>query len=140
MPCIAQSRFTPSMSSGEMVVFDSKTGLTWRRCVEGQSWNGTTCTGTSTTYTHEQALAYAKAQTGWRLPSVKELSSLVDRTTNNPAIDSITFPGVGHGGPYWTSTPYAGSNGYAWSVDFTYGLVNIRQRVMVFNGYIRLVR
>jgi len=44
----------------------------------GQTWAnaGSSCTGTASTYTHEQAPAYAKTQTGWRLPNVKELASL----------------------------------------------------------------
>ena len=32
-------------------VTDPTTGLTWMRCAMGQSWNGTTCTGTGSRYT-----------------------------------------------------------------------------------------
>jgi hypothetical protein len=140
LPVLAQTRFIPSTSGSDQVVYDSKTGLTWRRCSEGQAWDGSTCTGTPSRFTHEQALAYAKTQTGWRLPSVKELSSIVDLTVDNPAINSIAFPGAGHGGAFWSSTPNAANSGLVWYVDFTYGQVNTSQRVTYFNNYIRLVR
>ncbi|MCX8521150.1 MAG: DUF1566 domain-containing protein, partial [Rhodoferax sp.] len=62
-------------------VTDRRTGLVWARCSLGQSWNGSTCTGTASTHTHEQALAQAQTAnvggaSGWRLPNVKELASL----------------------------------------------------------------
>ena len=41
---------------------------------------------------------------GWRLPTIEELSSLVDRTKHQPAIDSEVFPNT-ESGMYWSSTP-----------------------------------
>lgn len=120
----AQSRYTYSAAGDE--VTDSQTGLVWRRCSEGQSWSGSTCAGTAATYTHEAALVQAKAQVGaagWRLPNVKELSSIVDKTRMNPAIDPTAFPAT----PsyyFWTSTPYAGDSSGAWYVGFNDGYVN----------------
>lgn len=120
----AQSQTYTYSTAGDEVT-DSKTGLIWRRCSEGQTWNGNTCTGTAATYTHEQALAHAKAQAGtagWRLPNVKELTSIANKAFVNPAIDSTAFPGT----PsyyYWSSTPYAGDSSDAWVVYLYNGYV-----------------
>lgn len=131
----AQSRYTVASSGTE--VTDTKTGLTWQRCSAGQSWSGTTCTGSAATYTHEQALAYAKTQTGWRLPTVKELSSLADKSRSNPTIDSAAFPATPSDW-YWTSSPVVGYSYSAWYVHFNYGYVDYNSRGSTLR--VRLVR
>lgn len=133
-----QTRYTYSTAGDE--VTDSKTGLIWRRCSEGQTWSGSTCTGTAATYTHEQALAQAQAQAGtagWRLPNVKELTSIANKTLVNPAIDSTAFP-VTSSEWYWSSTPYVSGSSGAWGVYFANGYVGYDYRD---NGdLVRLVR
>lgn len=119
------------------LVTDSKTGLTWQRCSVGQSFVGGTCTGAANTYTHEQALAYAKTQTGWRLPSVKELSSLADGSFIGPAINGTAFPAT----PLyytWASSPYASDPASAWVVLFAEGSVSTLSRINT--AHVRLVR
>jgi Protein of unknown function (DUF1566) len=134
----SQTRYTYSTAGDE--VTDTKTGLTWRRCSEGQTWSGISCTGIAATYTHEQALAHAKAQAGaagWRLPSVKELSGIAEKTRTDPVIDTSAFPAT----PsywYWSSTPYAGNSGFAWSVLFNNGNVSSYDRGNYY--HVRLVR
>ena len=57
----------------------------------------------------------------WRLPTVDELLTLVDRTRHHPAIDTGAFPSC-KGGCYWSSTPDAESpSGCAWRVSFSGG-------------------
>ncbi len=135
----AQSRYTYSAAGDE--VTDSQTGLVWRRCSEGQSWSGGTCTGTAANYTLEAALVQAQAQAGaagWRLPNVKELSSITDRTRFDPAIDPTVFPAT-PSAYFWTATPlYSGINDTAWIVEFSYGTVTAVWRSLSFR--IRLVR
>jgi Protein of unknown function (DUF1566) len=87
--------FTVSADGQE--VTDTKTGLIWRRCAAGMTASGGTCTGTASAFTHEAALTHASTQatvTGvaWRLPNVKELSSIADKSRSNPAIDTVAFP------------------------------------------------
>ena len=106
-------------------VTDTKTGLVWRRCSEGQTWSGTSCTGAALTFTHEQALQRATAQassTGkaWRLPNVKELSSISNKALQSPAIDSVAFPATPDN-YYWTSSPYVDYPDSAWVVEFFSG-------------------
>ena len=56
---------------------------------------------------------------GWRLPSVEELSSLIDPSQNEPALP------IGHpfldvlDGSYWTATRVIGSDDFAWFVTFS---------------------
>lgn len=132
----AQARFTYSPDGSE--VLDAQAGLVWRRCSEGQSWNASTCVGTASTFIHEQALAHAKLQNGWRVPNVKELSSLVDSSRFSPAIDGNAFP-LTPSAVYWSSSPDVRSPSLAWGVDFGFGSVASSSR----NGYgvlLRLVR
>jgi hypothetical protein len=132
----AQSRYTPSANGDE--VTDTQTGLVWKRCVEGMAWSGSTCTGSYATFTHEQALVQAKNSTNYRLPNVKELASIVDRTRSNPAIDPAAFPATPSQW-HWTSTPYVGDSSYAWFVFFSYG--NVYRYGLRYDYYaVRLVR
>ncbi|MBI3903053.1 MAG: DUF1566 domain-containing protein [Nitrosomonadales bacterium] len=133
IPAFAQVRYTVNGAE----VTDQNTGLIWRRCSEPQGWSGSACTGTALTYTHELALTRAQSQTGWRLPSVKELASIVDRGLSNPATDSVTFPGL-QADWYWSSTPYTGASSLAWGVTFRDGSVAATARTSTY--YVRLVR
>jgi len=130
------SRFVYS-ASGDAVT-DSKTGRTWRRCSAGQTWNGNSCVGSMALFTHEQAIAYAQTQAGWRLPTARELGSLVDRTRSKPAINITAFPGASTTG-YWTSSTLVGYPDYAWSVYFYVGYVNASAR-STNRLHVRLVR
>jgi Protein of unknown function (DUF1566) len=104
----AQDRYTPSNDGGE--VTGSKTGLIWRRCAEGMVWKKTTCAGKPTFANQAQAVALAKAQAtpeeAWRLPTFKELSSLLavrEIDVGKAAIDPKAFPATPIA-RYWTST------------------------------------
>ena len=58
--------------------------------------------------------------TGWRVPSVKELQTIVDETIAAPAIDTVTFPST----PayiFWTSSTTVGQAGSVWTVSFEKG-------------------
>lgn len=133
----APGRFVPVASSPNEVL-DTKTKLVWARCSVGQTWSGTTCTGTATGMTHEAALTHATTHTGWRLPNVKELASLADKGCRNPAIDVSVFPNT-VSNPYWTLSPYVGLSNDAGFVNFNNGSVNYSSyRSNLY--YVRLVR
>jgi hypothetical protein len=72
-------------------------------------------------------LTWAEAKTyctsGFRLPTVKELSSILDLTVveiTKPTIDEVAFPNTPLEG-FWTSTPQP-SGIAAWMVDFRGGM------------------
>ena len=70
-------------------------------------------------FTWEEAKAYAASLgDGWRLPTVKELLSLVDYETHNPACS--VFPDCPSDW-LWSSSAYAGDTTRGWSVGFSYG-------------------
>ena len=134
-------RFSYSLDGSE--VTDSTTGLVWRRCPEGMAWRGGTCADSATTFTHEGALQRAQAQTGWRLPNVKELSSIVDDSKINPAIYMDAFPSTpftlsNSDSWFWTSTPRLDDPRQVWGVSFSYGKADSYARNT--SGYVRLVR
>ena len=135
IPLQAQVKYTYSENGAE--VTDTRTGLIWRRCSEGQIWNGVTCTGLAAVYTHEQSLALAKTQNGWRLPNIKELSSLADRNIASPTIDIATFPNT-PGEKYWSSTPWLSSSYYddwAWYIGFDDGSVSSTGKAVVCGNH-----
>jgi hypothetical protein len=71
----------------------------------------------------------------WRLPDIKELSSLIN-AAGPPWIDFSWFP-KNVSSSYWSSTTAAGSTGYAWRVGFHYGGVSDEYNS---NTYVRAVR
>ena len=120
----AQAQSTPRFfySADKQEVADSKTNLIWRRCVEGLRWNGQICGGSAGTYTRKSASAVAaseasKSGLAWRLPNIKELSTIADISRANPAIDSKAFPAT-PAGSVWSSSPEVDNPDFAWYVNF----------------------
>jgi len=125
-------------------VTDPKTGLIWRRCAEGMIFSGDTCTGTAGLFTDQEAVTHGISEaksTGiaWRLPNVRELASIVDKSVRKPSIDSKAFPATpSHW--FWTSTPFVDANYVgAWLVSFDNGFV-LSYRFSGFGYHVRLVR
>lgn len=92
------ARFVISPDGNEAL--DQATGLIWRRCMEGRVMSPSGCASTGTTLLtvrHGEALTQARQAGGsWRLPNIKELSSI--------PIDSIVFPDF-QDTSCWSSTP-----------------------------------
>jgi len=73
----------------------------------------------------------------WRLPTIKELSMIVNRGACNPAINQKYFPNTVSNW-YWSSTTYAHDTGYAWCVNFWPGSVGSYSKS--YSYYVRAVR
>jgi|GEM_PF-2306903 len=111
-------------------VLDEQTGLMWSRCAIGQQWNAVekTCEGQAETMNWQEALQRIQndnQQTDaltkdWRLPNIKELSSITATYCHTPAIDMSVFPGATHG-DYWSASVFEQFPGRAWFVNFLYG-------------------
>ncbi len=75
---------------------------------------------------------------GWRLPTRRELLSIVHYGTSNPAIDSVYFPGT-QSNNYWAAETYTlVPPTYAWFVKFVDGSVYGNDKAN--SSYVRLVR
>jgi hypothetical protein len=99
-------------------VYDTKTKLTWQQ------------TPPSGTYTWAAAKTYCAGVgsslggTGWRLPTIKELLTIVDHSkVMNPTIDPTAFPGTASA-VYWSATGVMNSPSGAWGVLFYTGLAS----------------
>ncbi len=104
--------------SGGTVV-DSVTHLTWQQMVATSG--GDDGAGRSTWANAKTSCASLGG--GYRLPTAKELLTLVDFSKVNPAIDTSSdgFPGT-PSEPFWTATPLAGSPPTsAWFISFDDG-------------------
>jgi len=75
--------------------------------------------------------------TNWRMPTRKELRSLVSYDRSNPVIDTTYFPNTASSS-YWSSSPYAPNSNVAWFVGFNFG--NDGVNVKSVNHRVRLVR
>ena len=131
-------------------ISDPKTGLIWKKCSEGQTWDsaGNTCTGNAQTYNWQQALQQAQdvnagttgealTQSDWRVPNINELPSIAELRCYSPAVNLTAFPNT-PSDFYWSSSPYAPSSNVAWEVDFSNG--NGVASGKNFSNYVRLVR
>jgi hypothetical protein len=132
------AQYGPNIQSftdlGNGIVRDNVTGLEWQQA---------TVPGT---YTWAQAITYcenlvlpAGGYSDWRLPTIKELSTLVDSSIPypGPTINTTFFPGT-VASYYWSSTTYAYYTSYAWGVSFGYGYVMYYDKTN--NYYVRAVR
>ena len=106
---------------GSGIVRDNVTGLEWQQ---------STVSGITSL---DEAIAYCNGLTrgdhfDWRLPTVKELSTLVDSSipAPGPCIDTTFFPDTEAGG-YWSSTSHDDYPGVFWVVGFDEGDVHINQ-------------
>lgn len=141
-PTTPTNRFSNNTTD---TVTDNKTGLMWKRCGEGQT--GSSCAGKAKTYSWQQAIEYVQTlnkdvgfegYNDWRLPTAVELRSIVEEQCVNPAININIFPNTAPKA-FWSSSPFAGFNDYAWYVNFNQGYDNYL-KVNYEGNYLRLVR
>lgn len=128
-------------------ITDNKTGLTWKRCSEGQTWTGVTCAGTTASYTWQNALKQAQTlnagggyagNTDWRVPNVKELLSIVESQCLLPTTNLTVFPNSPSNSVYWSSSSYLTDTTQAWFVAFNYG--GVASMLKSYGYWVRLVR
>jgi hypothetical protein len=84
----------------------------------------------------DSALA-GSSTTSWRLPTHKELYTLVEKACRNPAINSVWFPAT-HANFHWSASPLSDDDSFAWGVDFSDGSGGYDSKVGAYS--VRLVR
>ncbi len=118
------------VDNGDGTITDNSTGLMWQKNTSENEM------------TWKEALAYCEGlelggHTDWRLPTIKELRSIVDYEKCDPAIDETVFPNT-HSSIYWSGTTYADSTDNAWGVHFLGGYDHNYGKST--NGHVRAVR
>jgi Protein of unknown function (DUF1566) len=128
--CVSSAQSGPlpklytSPASGEEE--DVETGLVWQ---QGDS-------GATMAFAAAGPYCAALVLNGhtWRVPSIKELSTLVDEDPPiagvSPAIDTATFPGTAATTPYWSSSLFDGQPETAhdpWVINFEDGFTEYTQ-------------
>ena len=114
----ASERFKLVM--GDEAVLDKETGLVWAK-------NANIFTGAQKWH---YAMMYSRklligGRKGWRLPTVEELSSLVDKSQSYPALpDGHPFDNVQGGRCYWSSTTLEDTGELAYRLDMSSGTVH----------------
>jgi hypothetical protein len=106
-------------------VTDNATGLMWQRCNLGQTWDGSTCTGSISYYNWQSALQQGNSNSfagynDWRLPDIHELLSLVAFDRHGPAINTTIFPNTSSTW-HWSSSPNSRSSSGGLVIEFYYG-------------------
>ncbi|MCC5816114.1 MAG: DUF1566 domain-containing protein [Leptospira sp.] len=130
------------ITTNEGIVRDRLTGLVWRKCPRGQT-SADNCSGTAHLDSYEDAERYCSVELNnfddgkgyggfknWRLPTVHELSSIINRSLShtNGLVDSDIFPNSpgDHSTTdgYWTINEDASDSNYAWRIHFEYNSSN----------------
>jgi len=127
------------------ILIDSKTGLMWKKCMEGRS--GNICEkGNAIVLNWQDALNKAKevnenggtqGYTDWRIPNIKELASILEERCGDPAINSDIFPNS-PSEKFWTSSPSTSLLGNVWLIDFKDAHIDNDSKNKLYN--LRLVR
>lgn len=123
-------------------VLHLSTNLMWMSCAIGQTWNGESCTGEAEPNTWKQALELSvgyefNLSSNWRLPNIKELSSITERSCTRPSINIDLFPATPPD-DFWTSTPSMIDAERAWVVAFFNSSNSIKEKNRTV--FVRLVR
>lgn len=114
---------------------DNVTNLIWSLQTQSATWNAASApTYPDAGHNTANRCGYS---TGWRLPTRRELLSIVHRGTINPAIDGSYFPATVTNW-YWTSDTYAPNPSSAWIVYFYYGDTYANYKAGTL--FVRLVR
>ena len=138
-PLASQYSVSCADAGSECVVKDSATGLLWQQTVPASPCpsEGTGCVQPDA-ITYCAGLSYGGYTSGWRLPTVLELSSLVNRGVAAPTIDSTFFPNTPVSTYFWTSSSYVADPADGWYVDFSTGEAVYYRSVSAF--FVRCVR
>ncbi len=118
--------------NGNGTVSDNNTGLMWQK---GEN-SSTMLWSSSVSYCDGLALG---GFSDWRLPSEKELGSLIDYSISNPGpmIRTAYFPNAKKS-YYWSATSFAGDANKAWNILFSDGTENYYIKDSYYN--LRCVR
>lgn len=111
-------------------IYLNATGLIWKRCVAGMSWDSTQCKGRVQPFSFYQAKAYAieaaaNEEKLWRVPTVYELERLYNLIETKQVDFQLPGPIT-----FWSSTPVAAGGYGGWYSHFVRFYDNGRERIV----------
>lgn len=106
-----------------VTVRDNRTGLVWQRAAPTATSDWATahtyCTGLNS------GAGLGGFTSGWRLPTYKELLSIVEWQDSARAIDATAFPDTPHEQWFfWSSSRLVSDANQIWGVDFEHGFAS----------------
>lgn len=105
----------PFFDNADGTVTDSGSGLVWQLVVTpsmlDQASAATDCA----------TLSLGAFASGWRLPTIAELSTLIDDTHSSPAMDPV-FGTTAPNGTYWSASASNVNVSSGWGISFVQGL------------------
>ena len=109
-----------STKPDEKVVFDENTKLEWQRTISGD------------TYTFYQAITHCAnleyaGYDDWRLPTTKELASIMLQSSSGRVNTDYFVAGTGSR-QFWTSKRYVSDTNKAWTINFGSSTTNVTER------------
>lgn len=121
------NRIGLTVSANGEEILDLKAGIAWRRCPEGMRFEADACVGSPILFNYHGAEQYLKEKTTgsgvkWRLPTSREMSDLIDKSSIDPKAARLMLPYKAFAG-YWTSTRHAGFSEYSSGVVYSNGRV-----------------
>ena len=135
-----QQSFEKKEINGDLVVIDKNTGLMWQQGTVDINGDGEINYNDEVTWDNAkdycETLTYA-GYDDWRLPTIFELTTIVNYGEYNPAIDESYFSSKS--AYYWSATTNAYNTDSAWVVSFYYGN-GYDWHESYYDGYIRCVR
>jgi hypothetical protein len=123
------------VDNGDGTVTDKETGLMWVKDGKSEGCNQSEPLAWKQAIKFCEKLKFA-GYDDWRLPSIKELQSIVDYETCKPSIDNI-FSNT-QKSLYWSSTEHTVYTSLAWGAYFSYGSVGFGSKKVAL--YVRPVR
>lgn len=133
------SRFHIDEAAG--TVFDTKTNLTWKRCAEGQIYRTGQCEGEAGRWKRGEAVSkFGVDGSGWRMPNIDELTSIVEKRCKPPSANLVIFRDTPSEW-FWSGSLSALDSNQAWYVSFYGGdAYTGNDSYDSYHGYVRLVR
>lgn len=133
-PGAADTSAAPVSANAWACTKDNITNLIWSLHSGYGEW---TTYASSTLPSAHNAQNRCGYSTGWRLPTRRELLSIVNYSGVSPSIDASYFPAT-QANWYWTNDPYQPNPADAWIVNFGNGVTFADDTTGA--GYVRLVR
>ncbi len=145
--CVPGTQTAPksafSIDEKQGYAIDKRTNLMWKLCAEGQTFNARLfrCDGQAQLYFYpgDRPRFFEFTEfNNWRVPTSKELRTIVEKTCTDPAVNVRVFPDT----PsyyFWSKTTWMKpSSARGWAMDFKIGLPDSLFKTQ--GAHVRLVR